>query len=146
MSLGSIFEPRPDVAARGADLVYAVTLNAADLDRADGVRVAVPRRLASVDGQVLERGDFPGEQGDWVTLRPPTDVPYPVCLRLRGAGAVGAEGRGDLLLTVHVGDVPALSGGATRGPLQAMFGPNPALGVAIAAVVVIGLGFLLFFA
>ncbi len=100
-SIGSIYDDTPEGENRGADLRATVQVPRASLGDPDGVCVPLPQTLIH-EGSEVERTPQPGEALDAITLRLPEDFPDGATLRLRGAGARGAKGSGDLFLQVEL--------------------------------------------
>lgn len=100
-SIGSIYDDAPAGEGRGPDLRATVKVPRSGLGAADGVCVPLPPKLAH-EGAEFERTPQPGEPLDAITLRLPEDFPDGATLRLRGAGARGSKGSGDLFLRVDI--------------------------------------------
>ena len=100
-SIGSIYDDAPTGEDRGPDLRATVKIPRSGLGDPDGVCVPLPPALP-LKGAQVERTPQPGEPLDAITLRLPDDFPDGATLRLRGAGARGAKGSGDLFIRVEI--------------------------------------------
>lgn len=124
--LGNIFDDTNTTAAnRGPDLRVVVDVDIDTVRAGRPVRVYVPLEI-DVDGQSLRRVPHPADDGASMELNLPSDVPDGTTLRLRGRGAAGPGGLGDLYLTLHLTNVAPIA--VSRVPRAAI------VVVAIAAV------------
>lgn len=129
--LGSIYEEQtPSSEPRGPDLRCVVDVYRGDIDAGRPARVRVPMELPHGDG-TLRRAPSQLDDGESMELNLPPDVRSGTTLRMRGRGAVGAGGCGDLYLELRVLDGEAPADRSGRGFLL--------IGLLLAAAAGIGL-------
>ena len=139
-SIGSIYDDAPVGEGRGPDLRATVKVPRSRLGDPDGVCVRLPPRLEH-EGAQLERTPQPGESLDAITLRLPEDFPDGATLRLRGAGARGSKGSGDLFLRIEISS-DAIVVSPPQALVQEQGAPVPVL-VALAVAAAIALLYVL---
>lgn len=102
-SLGSIFDDAPQGEGRGPDLHATVEVPRAGLGGPEGVVVSLPPSLPH-EGESVARTRQPGDPEDAITLHLPDTFTDGATLRLRGSGARGPGGCGDLYLKIKLVD------------------------------------------
>lgn len=136
--LGNIFEAEPTSSGdRGADLRVTVDVDTATVRAGRAVRVRVPL-VIDVDGVGAARVPHPADDGDTMELNLPVDVADGTTLRLRGRGAAGPGGLGDLYLAIRLGEFAPIE------PRQLSRPGLAAVVVAAIGAMILALGALIF--